>query len=70
MYYTRYEDFGSPARDNAELTALYLKEVSERAEQATIAYHPTIVVFQKTACAYEVYATTWGKAGKFTGGFV
>lgn len=68
--YTRYNDFGSPARDVDELMAILLMELAERAEQAAIARHPAIVVSQKTACAYEVYATSWGKAGKFTGGFV
>lgn len=68
--YKRYKDFGLPARDIAELVALRLMELAERAEQAVVARRPVTTESQKTACAYEVYATQWGKSGKYTGGYV
>ncbi|MCM1232209.1 MAG: hypothetical protein NC489_18965 [Ruminococcus flavefaciens] len=67
----RYNDFGSPARDEyAELMALQMMEAAERAEQAVVARRPATAVSQKTAYAYEVYARSWGKSGKYTGGYV
>lgn len=53
-----------------DLVMLWLAEDALKAELAILACLPVRVVSQKSACAYMVYAIVWGKAGKFTGGFV
>lgn len=70
MFNTIYDnDFESHTRSELEefLALIRLLE-EELRELATVACRPTTVVLQKPA--YGVYATTWGKSGKYTGGYV
>ncbi len=70
MYNTCYEDFGSLARDFYELRLLLEAWKAAMVEKIRYACRPECLMSQKTACTYEVYATTWGKSGKYTGGYV
>lgn len=70
MYTARYSDFGPSARDVAELMAILRMEAAERAERAMIARRPAVMVSQNAACAYEVYARSFGLYGEYTSGFV
>lgn len=68
--YDAYYGLRALARDLAEIAKWEHIEAVLWAVRISMARLPANGRSQKTACAYEVHARSWGKSGKYTGGYV
>lgn len=68
--YDTYYDLRALARDLAEIAKWEHIEAVLWAIRISMARLPASGRSQKTAYVYKVYARSWGKSGKYTGGYV